>query len=53
MVYPDFRVHLSVYIVNFTYRYLKEVKIMYQAPDKRDPEFVLYDVTKAIVNIYR
>lgn len=33
-------------------RYLKEVKITYQTPDKRDPEFVFYDVTSAIVNVY-
>ncbi|KAJ9573916.1 hypothetical protein L9F63_008715, partial [Diploptera punctata] len=33
-------------------RYLKEVKLTYQTPDKRDPEFVFYDVTKAVVNVY-
>lgn len=33
-------------------RYLKDVRITYQSPDKRDPEFVFYDVTKAIVNVY-
>ncbi|KAJ4437025.1 hypothetical protein ANN_17158, partial [Periplaneta americana] len=34
-------------------RYLKEVKVTYHIPDKRDPEFVFYDVTRAIVNVYR
>ena len=34
-------------------RYLKEVKVTYQTPDKRDPEFVFYDVTRAVVNVYR
>nr|CAD7196312.1 unnamed protein product [Timema douglasi] len=34
-------------------RYLKEVKASYLTPDKRDPEFVFYDVTKALVNVYR
>ncbi|GLH07943.1 Nicalin-1 [Gryllus bimaculatus] len=34
-------------------RYLKEVKISYQSPDKRDPEFIFYDITKAPVNVYR
>ncbi|XP_066996614.2 BOS complex subunit ncln [Anabrus simplex] len=33
-------------------RYLKEVKVTHQTPDKRDPEFVFYDVTKATVNVY-
>ncbi|XP_069689048.1 BOS complex subunit NCLN [Periplaneta americana] len=33
-------------------RYLKEVKVTYHIPDKRDPEFVFYDVTRAIVNVY-
>ncbi|XP_063242605.1 BOS complex subunit NCLN [Bacillus rossius redtenbacheri] len=33
-------------------RYLKDVKVSYLVPDKRDPEIVFYDVTKTIVNIY-
>ncbi|RZF48602.1 hypothetical protein LSTR_LSTR009311 [Laodelphax striatellus] len=33
-------------------RYLKDVKVTYQVADKRDPEFVFYDVTKSIVNVY-
>lgn len=33
-------------------RYLKEVKVTNLVPDKRDPEFVLFDVTKATVNVY-
>ncbi|XP_054278741.1 BOS complex subunit ncln-like [Macrosteles quadrilineatus] len=32
--------------------YIKDVKISYQTADKRDPEFVFYDVTKAVVNVY-
>lgn len=34
-------------------KYLKDVKISYVSPDKREPEFSFYDVTKAILNIYR
>ncbi|XP_012223073.2 BOS complex subunit NCLN [Linepithema humile] len=33
-------------------RYLGEVKITLHTPDKRDPEFVFYDVTKANLNVY-
>lgn len=33
-------------------RYLGDVKVTLHAPDKRDPEFVFYDVTKAILNVY-
>lgn len=33
-------------------RYLKDVKISYATPDKREPEFMLYDVTRATVNVY-
>uniref|UniRef100_A0A1B6EWH8 Nicalin n=1 Tax=Cuerna arida TaxID=1464854 RepID=A0A1B6EWH8_9HEMI len=32
--------------------YIKDVKVSYQTPDKRDPEFVFYDITKAVVNVY-
>lgn len=35
------------------YRYLKEVKVTFLIPDKREPEFTFYDVTKAVVNVYR
>lgn len=33
-------------------RYLKEVKVSYMTPDKREPEFVFYDITKSQVSIY-
>lgn len=33
-------------------RYLKDVKISFATPDKREPEFMLYDVTRATVNVY-
>ena len=34
-------------------RYLGDVKLTHHSPDKRDPEFVFYDVTKATMNVYR
>ena len=34
-------------------RYLGDVKITLHSPDKRDPEFVFYDVTRATLNVYR
>lgn len=33
-------------------RYLGDVKVTLLTPDKRDPEFVFYDVTKATLNVY-
>ncbi|XP_070154694.1 BOS complex subunit NCLN [Polyergus mexicanus] len=33
-------------------RYLGDIKITLHIPDKRDPEFVFYDVAKAILNVY-
>lgn len=33
-------------------RYLGDVKVTLHSPEKRDPEFVLYDVTKATLNVY-
>lgn len=33
-------------------RYLKDVKVTYASPDKREPEFMFYDVTHATVNVY-
>ncbi|KAG7197566.1 hypothetical protein KM043_001322 [Ampulex compressa] len=33
-------------------RYLGDVKVTLHTPDKRDPEFVFYDVTKATLNVY-
>lgn len=34
-------------------KYLRDVKVSHATPDKRDPEFMFYDVTKGIMNIYR
>ncbi|XP_047347718.1 nicalin isoform X2 [Vespa velutina] len=34
-------------------RYLGDVKITLHGPDKQDPEFIFYDVTKAVLNVYR
>ncbi|KAL1110497.1 hypothetical protein AAG570_008025 [Ranatra chinensis] len=34
------------------HRYLKDTKTIFHTADKRDPEFVFYDVTKATVYIY-
>ncbi|KOX71148.1 Nicalin-1 [Melipona quadrifasciata] len=33
-------------------RYLGDVKVTLHSPDKQDPEFVFYDVTKAMLNVY-
>ncbi|XP_078036761.1 BOS complex subunit NCLN [Augochlora pura] len=33
-------------------RYLGDVKVTLHTPDKQDPEFVFYDVTKATLNVY-
>lgn len=35
------------------HKYLGDVKVTLHTPDKRDPEFVFYDVTKATLNVYR
>lgn len=34
-------------------KYLGDVKVMFYSPDKRDPEFVFYDVTKTVLNVHR
>lgn len=34
-------------------RYLRDVKITYAVPDKRDPDFQFYEVTKGTMNVYR
>lgn len=34
-------------------KYLKDVKGTTLTPDKRDPEFMLYEGSKATVNVYR
>lgn len=33
-------------------KYVKDVKVTTLTPDKRDPDFVFYDVTKSIVHVY-
>ncbi|KAJ8983058.1 hypothetical protein NQ317_013264 [Molorchus minor] len=33
-------------------KYLRDIKVSYAIPDKRDPDFQFYDSTKGIVNIY-
>ncbi|XP_072760112.1 BOS complex subunit NCLN [Anoplolepis gracilipes] len=33
-------------------RYLGDIKVTLHIPDKRDPEFVFYDVAKATLNVY-
>ncbi|XP_044747308.1 nicalin [Coccinella septempunctata] len=33
-------------------QHLIDTKVYYASPDKRDPEFNFYDITKSIVNIY-
>ncbi|XP_971811.2 BOS complex subunit ncln [Tribolium castaneum] len=33
-------------------KYLRDVKVSYAVPDKRDPDFLFYDVTKGVVNVY-
>jgi len=40
------------YNVFINCRYLKDVKVSYLIPDKRDPDFSFFDVTKANVNVY-
>lgn len=37
---------------DYMQRYLSDVKINYYSADKRDPEFVFYDNTKTIMNVY-
>lgn len=34
-------------------QHLVDTKVSYTSPDKRDPEFNFYDITKSVVNIYR
>lgn len=33
-------------------RYLGDIKVTLHIPDKRDPEFVFYDIAKATLNVY-
>ncbi|XP_044263181.1 nicalin-1 [Tribolium madens] len=33
-------------------KYLRDVKVSYAVPDKRDPDFLFYDVTKGVINVY-
>lgn len=34
-------------------KYCKDIKVTTFTPDKRDPEFLFYDITGANVNIYK
>lgn len=34
-------------------RYLRDVKVSYAIPDKRDPDFQFYEITKGTMNVYR
>lgn len=34
-------------------RFLKDVRVSYVTPDKREPDFMFYDATKGALNIYR
>lgn len=34
-------------------KYLRDVKVSYAIPDKREPDFVFYDVTRSVMNVYR
>lgn len=34
-------------------KYLKNVKITYDKPDNREPDFMLYDGADATLNVYR
>lgn len=34
-------------------KYLRDVKVTYAVPDKRDPDFQFYKVTSGTVNVYR
>ena len=34
-------------------KYLRDVKVTYNTPDKRDPDFLFYDVTSSVMNVYR
>ena len=46
--------HILLATIKDTFgKYLKDVKYTYVTPDKRDPDFTFYDVTKSVVNIYR
>lgn len=43
---------VSVLKENFN-KYLRDVKITYSVPDKRDPDFQFYEVTTGTMNVYR
>lgn len=44
-------------LVNFfkdTYtKYLRDTRVVYTTPDKREPDFLFYDVSKGVMNVYR
>lgn len=33
-------------------KYTRDVKVTYVTPDKREPEFMFYDITRATLNVY-
>lgn len=34
-------------------KYLREVKVTYSTPDKRDPDYQFFGTTSGTINIYR
>lgn len=40
-------------IKNIFDRYLKNVVVLYEKPDVRDPDFMLYEGSDAVLNVYR
>lgn len=44
---------LVTFLKNTFNKYLRDVRITHAIPDKRDPDFMFYDVTKGIMNVYR
>lgn len=44
---------LVAFLKNTFSKYLREVRITHATPDKRDPDFMFYDVTMGFMNVYR
>lgn len=44
---------LVTFLKNTFNKYLRDVRITHAVPDKRDPDFMFYDVTKGSMNVYR
>jgi hypothetical protein len=40
-------------VKNYFEKYLKNVKIIYEKPDQREPDFMLYDGHEATLNVYK